>query len=142
MAAHDANGTAPDDPEAARVQALLMRQLEGNASDAETEELALYASDRPDLRNHIQEQVARGTLGEGWLERVRKDEAIAATEGSTRARVERGTGLALLLGGWGLSYLTPIGVGFAAIGMLIVLYSLVRVRLATHQTDPYKDIVR
>ncbi|MEM6989790.1 MAG: hypothetical protein AAF721_04820 [Myxococcota bacterium] len=130
------------DPEAERVESLLQRQLEGNASEAETEELALYASDRPDLRAHIEQQVARGSLGRGWLERVRKDDAIATLDRGRRAKLERGAGLAIWLGGWVLTYLTPLGYGISALGLLLVLYSVLRVRLATHSNDPYKDVVR
>ncbi|MBL4686753.1 MAG: hypothetical protein JKY37_19300 [Nannocystaceae bacterium] len=130
------------DVAAERVAVLLQCQLEGNATDAETEELTLYAEERPDLRAHIENQVARGNLGHGWLERVRKDEAIATVENTSRARVERGVGLAMILGGFAAAFFTPVGGGVVGMGLLILLYSVVRVRLATHANDPYKDIVR
>lgn len=131
------------DPEAQRVQELLQRQLEGNASPAETEELALYVQDRPDLRAHIEAQVARGQLGKGWLERVRKDDAIAKLDTTRRTKLERAIGLPLVVGGWALSLVAPtIGAPLAGIGIVLLLYSLVRVRLASHKNDPYKDVVR
>lgn len=135
--------SGPDDPEHERVQALLQRSLAGTATDAESEELALYATDRPDLRDHIEAQVQRGALGHGWLERVQRDQSIAEVDGSRRAQLERGVGLTLLLSGWLLVYLSPVvGGPVAGAGLLILLYSLIRVRLATHAQDPYKDIER
>lgn len=132
-----------DDPEAARIDELLERHLGGDATDAETEELALYHEARPDLRAKIDESMARGSVGHGWLARVRKDEAIAITDSSARARAERATGLALLVGGWGLSIPLPaIGLPMMGIGFIVLMYSIVRVRLATHRDDPYKDIQR
>lgn len=132
-----------DDPETARIDELLERHLGGDATDAETEELALYHEERPDLRARIDESMARGPVGQGWLERVRKDEAIATVDGSSRARTERATGLALLVGGWGLSIPLPaVGLPMMGIGFIVLMYSIVRVRLATHRDDPYKDIQR
>lgn len=131
------------DPEAARIDELLERHLGGDATDAESEELALYHEERPDLRAKIDETMARGPVGHGWLERARKDEAIAAIDTSARARMERATGLALLVGGWGLSIPLPaVGVPMMGIGLILLMYSIVRVRLATHRDDPYKDIQR
>ena len=132
----------PADPEVARVAALLERQLQGSATAAEGEELALYASDRPELRAAIEAQVARGALGQGWLERVRKDDAMARVEGSPRARIERGIGVALVLVGWVLSTVSLAGGPLAGIGIALLLYSLIRVRIGTQASDPYKDIVR
>ena len=134
---------ASDDPEADRVAELLQRQLEGHGTDAETEELALYAADRPDLRSHIEQQVARGALGQGWLERARKGDAIATVETTGRARIERVTGASMVVVGWMLSYLIPfVGLPVALGGIALILYSVVRVRAATHASDPYKDVVR
>ena len=132
-----------EDPEAARVDELLERQLQGTGTEAESEELALYAEDRPELRARIEEQVARGALGQGWLDRVRKDDAIAKLETSGRARAERIGGAALALTGWVLTYVVPtVGLPLGAIGIALILYSVIRVRLATHASDPYKDVVR
>lgn len=132
-----------DDPEAMRIGELLERHLGGDATDAETEELALYHEERPDLRARIDESMARGPVGRGWLERVRKDEAIATVDTSSRAKVERAMGLVLFVGGWGMSIPLPaIGLPMMGIGLFLLMYSIVRVRLATHRDDPYKDIQR
>jgi len=132
-----------DDPEASRVEALLGRSVAGTATEAEREELQLYVVDRPDLRERIEHEVARGELGRGWLERVHKDDAIARVEGSRRTRTERLVGLGLIGGGWGLGALVPfIGVPVLGAGVALMVYSLVRVRSAAHTADPYKDIVR
>lgn len=131
-----------DDPERDRVEALLQRKLRGDATEAETEELAMYAADRPDLRAHIEAEAGRGPLGKDWLARVHQDNAIARVEGSKRAKIERGVGLALALGGWAATLVLPSAGLVAGLGLAIVLYSLVRVRLANHANDPYKDIVQ
>lgn len=132
-----------DDPEAARIEELLAAVARGEASDADREELALYTASNPDLPARIRDSARTGELGEGWLARVEGDNRVQLTEQSTVTRVERGAGLALVLGGMGLSLLAP-GVGAVGIvaGFGVLLYSFARVRLKTHRDDPYKDVNR
>jgi hypothetical protein len=131
-----------EDPEAARIVELLERASEGSVTEAETEELALYARDDPALLARIEKAVKDRDLGEGWLVRVRKDDQIARTEQGSRARSERMAGLALVAGGFGLQFFTVFGAALMGIGALVLLYSIIRVRLATHRDDPYKDVNR
>ncbi|MCB9567134.1 MAG: hypothetical protein H6710_07985 [Myxococcales bacterium] len=112
------------DPEEARVAELLDRVRRGELSEGEREELALYAA-------------------EGWLARVEADDRIATIEGSRGVQIERGIGLALVLGGLVTSSLAPLTGSLALLaGVLLLIYSFARVRLATHRRDPYKDIKR
>ncbi|MEZ4380708.1 MAG: hypothetical protein R3A79_05145 [Nannocystaceae bacterium] len=132
-----------DDPERQRVEELLACVTRGAVSEAEREELQLYAEAHPELREAIARAEARGELGQGWLARVEADDAIATIEGSRGTMIERGVGLALLFGGLVASFGAPI-TGSAALvaGLLILVASFVRVRLATHRSDPYKDVQR
>jgi hypothetical protein len=131
------------DPEEARVTALVTRTLEGTLTAAEHEELALYAESDPRIGARIDQAAQQARLGRGWLERVQGDARIERVERGRRARLERGIGLALLASGYPLTLLAPL-VGFMTLGagVFVLMYSFVRVRLATHDEDPYKDVVR
>ena len=132
-----------DDPEAARIEELLAAVARGEASDADREELALYTASHSDLPARIQDSRRTGELGEGWLARVEGDNRVQMTEQAKLTRIERGTGLALILGGMGLGLVAPAagGVGIV-VGFGVLLYSFARVRLKTHRDDPYKDVNR
>jgi hypothetical protein len=136
------------DPEHARIRALLARATEGTVTDAETEELALYAREQPAVAAMVATAVEQGALGEGWLVRVRADVELDRFDRTLRTRVERGTGIGLLLLGFVLQLLAPLagapgaGIILAGVGALLLLYSFVRVRLATYAKDPYKDVIR
>ncbi|MEM9458251.1 MAG: hypothetical protein AAGF11_29010 [Myxococcota bacterium] len=136
-------GATPRDVEEERIEQLLAAQTRGTASEAETEELALYVHQQPRLRHRVEQAVRDGELGQGWLERVERDHQVELVEQSSRARLERGLGLGLAGVGMVLWFLSPVaGVPVVGIGTLVLLYSLVRVRLLTHSTDPYKDVIR
>lgn len=132
------------DIEDRRIDELLAAQTRGTATEAETEELALYVTQRPELQARVDKAVRDGELGEGWLERVERDHQVQRVEQSPRARLERGVGVGLAGVGLLLWYVaSPVtGAPVLGIGALVVLYSLIRVRLATHATDPYKDVIR
>ncbi len=132
-----------EDPEAARIEALIDRAERGSVSEAETEELMLYAADHPELRARIEAAARRRDLGHGWLERVRKDDAIQQLESSPRVRLERGAGLVLLAVGFVLQFVSPlVGIGMLASGFAVLLYSFIRVRAKAHKDDPYKEVQR
>ncbi|MCB9704195.1 MAG: hypothetical protein H6711_20065 [Myxococcales bacterium] len=131
------------DPEEARVAELLDRVRRGELSEGEREELALYAAEDPSLHQAIAARSEEARLGEGWLARVEADDRIATIEGSRGVQIERGIGLALVLGGLVTSSLAPLTGSLALLaGVLLLIYSFARVRLATHRRDPYKDIKR
>lgn len=133
----------PHDPEVARIEALLAAERGGTASEAEREELAIYAAERPELAGRLVENARAAELGAGWLHRVEHDERRLAIERGSRARIERGVGLGLVLVGWLLHFPLPIaGVLLSGGGIVLLLYSLLRVRSRAGHRDPYEDVIR
>lgn len=130
------------DAEDARVDELLAARTRGDATEAQTEELALYLEQRPELRARVEQAVRDGELGQGWLARVEADHRVALVEQAPRARLERTVGIGLAGVGFVLSMMTPWGAPLLGAGTLVLLYSVIRVRLRTHATDPYKDVIR
>ena len=129
------------DPEAARIDELLERAERVGVSEAESEELALYAAEHPELAARIDAAGRRRDLGHGWLERVHRDNALKRTETEGRVRLERGAGVGLGALGFLLMLVDPV-LGMTALGsgVAVLLYSFIRVRARTHREDPYKDV--
>lgn len=133
----------PLDAEDLRIEELLGAQTRGDATAAQTEELALYVEQRPELRARVEQAVQHGELGQGWLSRVEADHRVELAEQAPRVRLERGAGLGMVGLGFVLSFLVPAaGTPLLGLGMVVLLYSFVRVRLKTHAIDPYKDVIR
>lgn len=140
---HDAMGdpSDTDDPESLRIEQLLERVRGGEISDAETEELALYTKADPALTGRAEEAARQGDLGQGWLARVRADEALARREARPSTRIERIVALGFIALGYGLFLVSPaVGAGAMAAGAAGLVYSLIRARAAA--PDPYKDVER
>jgi anti-sigma factor RsiW len=133
----------PPDVEEARIAALLAARARGDASPAEAIELDLYVQQHPELAARVERAARQGELGQGWLARVEADHQVALTEAAPRARAERSVGAGLVGVGVALSFVAPaVGAPLLGAGMLVLLYSVVRVRLRTHANDPYKDVIR
>jgi anti-sigma factor RsiW len=133
----------PPDIEDVRIEELLAARARGNATEAQTEELALYVEQRPELRARVEQAQQHGELGRGWLSRVEADHEVELAEQTPRVRLERGSGLGLLGLGAVLSFIMPfVGTPLLGLGTLVLLYSVARVRLRTHAIDPYKDVIR
>ncbi|WAS98595.1 hypothetical protein [Nannocystis punicea] len=129
-----------DDPEARRVSELLDRITRGELSEAETEELELYAQGDPELRAVIAARTSQAALGGGWLARVEADHRIARAERSPRVLLERGLGgLLVALGVVAWAAAPVLGPALAVAGLGLLVYSWIRVN---HSQDPYKDIQR
>lgn len=129
------------DPEADRVEELLDRAVRGTVTEVETEELALYAEQTPALRERIADAARQGELGQGWLDRVYRDQAMQRVENSSRSRAERLGGLGLVALGYVLHFVNPVvAAAILTGGVTLLLYSFIRVRVLTHRDDPYKDI--
>ncbi len=132
--------TVPDDPEQARVDALVHRLVRGEASEAERVELELYAERDPGLLARIERarQVAR--LGGTWLARVEADAEIARAERSRWVRAQRVVGGVLVAAGWvaQTAGAVAVGGGLLAAGVLTLLASWLR----HARKDPYKEIER
>jgi hypothetical protein len=113
---------------------------EGEATEAEQEELALYAEGDPAVALLSRRADEERTLGGTWLSRVAADRRIEAAERSPVVVAERGLGMALLIGGLvGVFFVPALGLAAAA-GAGILGFSVLRVRLRTAMDDPYKDI--
>jgi len=129
-----------EDPEAERVAELLARVTRGELSEAEAEELELYAADSPELRATIAARTRQASLGGGWLARVEVDHQVTALERSPTVRLERTLGVGLVALGLLGAVLAPLyAAGALGLGLLVLLVSWLRVN---HHRDPYKDIQR
>ncbi|MBZ5713103.1 hypothetical protein [Nannocystis pusilla] len=129
-----------DDPEARRVSELLDRLTRGELSEAEAEELELYAQADPQLRAAIEARSSQAALGGGWLARVEADHRIAHAERSPRVLLERGIGgLLVAVGVVAWAAMPLLGPGMVVAGLGVLLLSWIRVN---HRQDPYKDIQR
>ena len=131
------------EPERERIDQLLDRVSSGEISEAETEELALYVDSYPALQDDVKRRASDANLGRGWLARLEADRKIAAVETSRRTRVEQGVGLAVAGVGVAVQIVNPLlGVALCVAGVALLIVSILRVRLATHKHDPYKDVQR
>lgn len=139
-----------DDPELRRVAELLAAERSGSLDDAEEVELSLYRDEHPSLVAHAQARLGAlvlpsstppGADDRAWLARHQQDESLARAHHTPWTRAERGTGLALIAGGW-LAAIGGFMVGpFAVLaGIVLLLFSFVRVRLT--RSDPYDQIER
>jgi hypothetical protein len=128
------------DPERARIDELARRVREGIATDAEREELALYAGEGGDLALVATRAEADARLGGRWIARVEADRRLEAVEKTPFVVAERAVGMALAVTGV-LGALFVPALGFAAVaGFGILGFSVLRVRVRTASRDPYKDI--
>ncbi len=136
--------TAPDpDPETRRMKELVLAASRGEASPSEREELSLYAEQNPELLGRVESAARDRELGGGWLDRIEADDRLQRTESHKRTKLERGVGLALLGGGIVAGFALPIaGATAATLGLGLLLWSFVRVRLSTLKDDPYKNVKR
>lgn len=129
-----------EDPERRRVGELLDRITRGELSEAEAEELELYAADDPELHAAIEARAQQARLGGGWLARVEADHGIARVERSPAVVIARGAASGLVAIGLVVSLFTPVaGMGLLAVGAAVLIFSWLRVN---HRDDPYKDIQR
>ena len=130
-----------EDPEKQRIDELVAKVGRQEASDAEREELALYAADNPEIEHRLTAEAESARLGRGWLERVEADRRLKNREATRFIKVERGVGLALVIGGTALGFVGSIAGPIAVMGGIgLLAWSFARTRLATYKDDPYKDI--
>ena len=130
----------PEDLEARRVGELLDHITRGELSEAEAEELELYAADDPQLRAQIDARAQQARLGGGWLVRVEADHQIARRERTPGTALARGGAAGLVALGLVVSLFAPAaGAGLVAVGAAVLLLSWLRIN---HRADPYKDIQR
>lgn len=129
-----------DDPEARRVTELLARITRGELSEAEAEELELYAADDPELRATIAARRSQAALGAGWLARVEADHPLARRASTRGEQLANRVGLGLVGASVLAWFVMPLlGAGAFILGLGVLLASWIR---ANHRSDPYKDIQR
>ena len=129
-----------DHPEAQRVAELTLAIDEGRASEAEREELTLYADAHPQARTLATRVNNEGKLGGKWLARTQADERLRSAENTPFAKHERRVGAALITGGLVTSFFFPPAVAAVAAGALLLGISVVRIKLKTLGQDPYSKI--
>ena len=132
---------AVDDPERERLEQLSARVAAGTLSEAEAVEVEMHLHARPELATHMQNLVAARRDDDDWVARVEGEAALEKIENSGLSRVERALGLGLFLPGFALLFVLPfIGAPMVLVGTAILAWSVLRVRLATFQKDPYRNI--
>ncbi len=131
----------PDDPERARLETLVERVAAAEATEAEAVELRLYAEADPEVSSALARAQDEAQLAEGWLTRLEADRQIQRVATAPLARIERGAGLTMFLGGSVLLWVVPVlGAGLLTGGLVALTYSFLRVRLKTHRQDPYRKV--
>lgn len=125
------------DTEAQRIEYLLHRVRIGEATEAELEELQIYAAERPTLRETVSHALATRDLGNGWLARVDADNKLQRAERAVWP--ERAAALAMTIFGYFLIAASPaIGLGLFGFGTALLIVSMVRVRVS--HRDPYTQV--
>jgi anti-sigma factor RsiW len=138
-------------------EALMVRVVDDTATPAEREALMAYLAQHPDKRTELDAQKALRALTDGWVERLEHDLAHDAHQAGPLARAESWLGWALLLAATGI-FLGGAGVeiwadpeaplwvqlslSLGAGGCLVLLMSAIRWRMATVNSDPYKEVIR
>lgn len=128
------------DPEAERVGELARLVREGRATEAEREELALYAEESDQVQALVKRADHESEVGSGWLARAEADRRMTEAETTPFTRTERRVGVALMVTGGLGTFLFPPAVLAAIAGGAILTWSVLRVKVKTLGKDPYKDI--
>ncbi len=140
-----------------RYEELIVKVVDGVASPAEREELMAAVVADPARRAELDAHLALKAATDGWVARLEHDLVQDRWEARAPVRYERAIGVALLalglalLTGWGLVELAldegvpmPLRVGGAAsvAGAVLLLFSVIRWRIATRRSDPYEEVIR
>jgi len=128
-------------PEQERLLQLTRRVREGSATEAEREELALYANESPENQALAVRVQRDGELGHGWIDRYAADRELVAEEESPLSLAERKVGVGLVVAGAvSALFVPPVGVAAVGLGAGLLAWSVVRVALKNRGKDPYGDI--
>ena len=140
-----------------RYEALMTRVVDDVATPAEREELMTWLMDHPEERAELDAHRAIKAITDGWVERLEHDLVQDNWDKKALVRWERALGIFLVVVGisvlsaWGLVELmydpgVPMlirgSTGGLVAGSLLLLFSVVRWRLATHPKDPYTKVIR
>lgn len=140
-----------------RFEELVTRAVDALATPSERQELMAWLVDHPEARREYEAHLGLKALTDGWVARLEHDLVHDDWEAAPLVRAERGLGVFLVtvglavLSGWGFVELmldaeVPAVVRWATAGLLggtlLLLFSVVRWRLATHASDPYNKVIR
>ena len=140
-----------------RLAELMVRAADGLLPAAEQQELDRYLRDHPQLRADLEAHVQIKAVTDGWIARLDADLAEDRHQAQAMTRWEGRVGVGLLVVGLGVlmgfglieALMDPEaplwlrgGLGFTVSGTLVLLFSVLRWRLATYQQAAYKEIIR
>lgn len=128
------------EPEEERLTELTRRLREGVASDAEKEELALYADGQPEVQALVKRAAEERELGGHWLARSEADKRLSAAAKTPLTIAERRVGVALVVGGGVGALFVPAAAVAMVAGAALLTWSILRVRITATDKDPYEDI--
>ena len=130
----------PVNPEEQRLKELTEAVQQGLATEAEKEELALYAEQHPHLYALVRRVGNEREVGGQWLARAEADRRLDAKEKTPLALLERQVGVSLVIAGGALGFFFPPAFFAMLFGMSLLLWSVLRVKISTHGQDPYDDV--
>lgn len=140
-----------------RLEALMVKVVDGVATPAEREELMAYLAHEPALRRELDAHLALKSVTDGWVKRLELDLAEDAHRKSLGFRLESAIGVSLfvvglgLLTGWGFVELTldetvpvaiRVGAGAMLAGSVVLLVAVIRWRLKMLPKDHYTEVIR
>ncbi|MEL6345034.1 MAG: hypothetical protein AAFV53_18100 [Myxococcota bacterium] len=140
-----------------RLAELMVRVADQSASPAEQQELQDHLRHHPELQEELDAHMKINAITDDWMRRLDLDLAEDRFQVSATTRLELRLGTALVvvglgtLSGFGLveMLLDPaaplwVKVGMSALagGILVMLLSVIRWKLATRKSDAYQEIVR
>jgi anti-sigma factor RsiW len=140
-----------------RLAELMVRAADGLLPDAERQELHAYLAQDPMLQGELEAHMTIKAVTDGWTARLDADLAEDRHQAQATTRWEARIGVGLLVVGLGIlmgfglieALLDPeaplwlrAGLGLTTSGTIVLLFSVVRWRLATYTHDAYREIVR
>lgn len=128
------------DPEHLRLNELATAVREGRASEAEREELRMYAHGSEEARALVRRVEQDAALGGSWLARSEADHRLAAVEKTPFTLAERSVGVGLVAAGVIGSFFFPPAALAILAGGLVLGISVLRVKAKTIGQDPYSNI--
>lgn len=140
-----------------RLEALMVAVVDEVATPAERDELMRYLADHPDLARELELHRATKAITDRWVAGMQHDIRLDRHEASPLTRAEDGLGWGLYLGGtvvllafgaveWfsepDIPFWAKAGMAMLGSGLLLMLFSAVRWRLATLPSDRYTEVQR
>ena len=140
-----------------RFEMLMVKVVDGFATPEEEAELQSLLDEQPELQRELDMHTDLKQVTDDWVHRLEHDLVQDKYDAGTLAKIEQGIGLTLFLLGFGvltgggvvMLFLDPEaplwlkgGTGATLAGLIILLGSVIRWRLTTGKSDPYKEVIR